>query len=61
MDVDKIVLFFTSKGKLSELSDDRIKLLSGEDGDNKPVRRSTDEIKAKYGHKTPGVRFLGHA
>ena len=61
MDVDKIVLLFTSKRKLSELSDNRTIFLSGEDCYNKPVRRSTDEIKAKYGHKRTGVRFLEHA
>ena len=48
--------FYTGKERLSDASDDRTKLFG--EVHNKPVRRSTDEIKAKYGHKTVGVRFF---
>ena len=48
--------FYTGKERHSDASDDRTKLFG--EVYNKPVRRSTDEIKAKYGHKTVGVRFF---
>ncbi|MCO5581522.1 hypothetical protein L7F22_035408 [Adiantum nelumboides] len=42
------------KEKVSDPADDRRKLFDGDDDHNKPVRRSPDEIRAKYGHKPLG-------
>lgn len=46
----------SSKGKekLSDPADDRTKLFDGDQNYAKPVKRSPDEIRAKYGHKPLG-------
>lgn len=50
----KLAASLKGKEKLSDASDDRIKLFGGEEDHSKPVRRSPDEIRAKYGHKASG-------
>lgn len=51
---EKLAASLKGKEKLSDASDDRIKLFGGEEDHSKPVRRSPDEIRAKYGHKSSG-------
>ncbi|KAH7439714.1 hypothetical protein KP509_04G073600 [Ceratopteris richardii] len=42
------------KGRVSASADDRKKLLGSDEHHHKPVRRTADEIRAKYGHKPLG-------
>ncbi|KAH7300539.1 hypothetical protein KP509_24G067200 [Ceratopteris richardii] len=42
------------KNKFFDPSDDRKDLLGGDEDYSKPIRRSPDEIRAKYGHKPLG-------
>lgn len=50
---EKSVANLKGKEKV-DTSDDRMKLLGGEDEIRKPARRTAEEIKAKYGHKASG-------
>eukprot|EP00250_Pteridium_aquilinum_P021790 c25226_g1_i2 orf=693-3995(-) len=51
---EKVAASLKGKEKISDPADDRVKLLGDDEGYNKPVRRSPDEIRAKYGHKPLG-------
>ncbi|KAI5071424.1 hypothetical protein GOP47_0013675 [Adiantum capillus-veneris] len=51
---EKVPARSKGKEKVSDPADDRRKLFDGDDDNSKPVRRSPDEIRAKYGHKPLG-------
>lgn len=51
---EKVAASPKGKEKLTDPEDDRAKLFGDDEGYGKPVRRSPDEIRAKYGHRPLG-------